>query len=92
MIVSDDKACRLPAVHCAMRANRRWWLDAWCRVPYPIVPVYAALLIALGWFAGEQWRNPPCHVSVGCAGGACGTGANGFLSAKRGEAGSRCGT
>lgn len=25
----------------------------------------------------------PCNISIGCAGGACGTGANGFLGAKK---------
>ena len=29
------------------------------QIPYVTVPLYAALLIALGWFGGEQWRNKP---------------------------------
>lgn len=29
------------------------------QIPYVAVPLYAALLIALGWFSGEQWRNKP---------------------------------
>lgn len=36
----------------------RRWLEKWCR-SYVTVPLYAALLIALGWFGGEQWRNKP---------------------------------
>ena len=29
------------------------------QIPYVTVPLYAALLIARGWFGGEQWRNKP---------------------------------
>ena len=29
------------------------------QIPYVTVPLYAALLIALGWFGGEQWREKP---------------------------------
>ncbi|HDG9792898.1 TPA: type II secretion system assembly factor GspB [Raoultella planticola] len=58
MIVSDDKACRLPA-SIAHEGESPVVVGRMVQVPYPIVPVYAALLIALGWFAGEQWRNPP---------------------------------
>ncbi len=29
------------------------------QIPYVTVPLYAALLVALGWFGGEQWRNKP---------------------------------
>lgn len=29
------------------------------QIPYLAVPLYAALLIALGWFGGEQWRSKP---------------------------------
>ena len=29
------------------------------QIPCVTVPLYAALLIALGWFGGEQWRNKP---------------------------------
>jgi general secretion pathway protein B len=29
------------------------------QIPYVAIPLYAALLIALGWFGGEQWRNKP---------------------------------
>lgn len=28
------------------------------QIPCVTVPLYAALLIALGWFGGEQWRHP----------------------------------
>ncbi|MCT4740723.1 type II secretion system assembly factor GspB [Raoultella ornithinolytica] len=58
MIVSDDKACRLPA-SIAHEGEPPVVVGRMVQVPYQIVPLYAALLIALGWFAGEQWRNPP---------------------------------
>ena len=30
------------------------------QIPGWIIPLYAGLFIALGWFGGEQWRgNPP---------------------------------
>lgn len=29
------------------------------QIPGWIIPLYAGLFIALGWFGGEQWRNKP---------------------------------
>ncbi|HGO4573599.1 TPA: type II secretion system assembly factor GspB, partial [Klebsiella pneumoniae] len=28
------------------------------QIPGWIIPLYAGLFIALGWFGGEQWRHP----------------------------------
>lgn len=58
VIVPDEKACRLPAL-IARDGEPQVVVGRMVQVPYLTVPVYAALLIALGWFAGEQWRNPP---------------------------------
>lgn len=90
MIVSDDKACRLPA-SIAHEGEPPVVVGRMVQVPYPIVPVYAALLIALGWFAGEQWRNPLSRQRWLCRWRMrhwC----QWLPQRKRGEAGSRCGT
>lgn len=57
MIVPDEKTCRLPALLAPVEEEPPLVIGRMVQVPYLTVPFYAALLIALGWFAGEQWRN-----------------------------------
>ncbi len=42
------------------------------QIPGWIIPLYAGLFIALGWFGGEQWRHPGTTANAALAGGACG--------------------
>lgn len=45
------------------------------QIPGWIIPLYAGLFIALGWFGGEQWRHPAPPQNAALAGGACGASA-----------------
>ena len=57
MVVPDEKTCRVPALLAPEAEEPPLVVGRMVQVPYLTVPVYAVLLIALGWFVGEQWRN-----------------------------------
>ncbi len=52
------------------------------QIPGWIIPLYAGLFIALGWFGGEQWRHPAPPQTLPLLYGACGASA---VNRRRGD-------
>ena len=62
MIVRDDSERGIPPLVAhqppSAQADAPVSRGRMVQVPGWIIPLYAGLFIALGWFGGEQWRHP----------------------------------
>ena len=62
MIVRDDSERRIPPLVAhqppTALADAPVVRGRMVQIPGWIIPLYAGLFIALGWFGGEQWRHP----------------------------------